>query len=328
MAVRIAEGLAGLHSLKAEWERLHAAGGGGLFQSYAWMAAWATAIQGQALGDIRILTVEDRCIVPLFVQRRLGIRRLRWLGVEVTDYCDVIAAETSDGLDLAAAIRANLPPADIVELTQMRAGSLAARIFDASVQPGGQSCPYITIAGYTPPGDIIYAERRAAGAGGLDHDIATDEIERADIVDFVVAQKRQALLRRGIATTEYDRRVTPFLRSLATLDYSPGTRPFFSRLSLGGQPIAAQIGFVAGGTLFYYLPAFDHAYRQYSPGHLLLLKLVREAARLGLNTVDLLRGREQYKFKWTSTEQPLAAAERTVTWRGQAFAFARGLKRS
>ena len=65
------------------------------------------------------------------------------------------------------------------------------------------------------------------------------------------------------------------------------------------------------------------AFRQHSPGHLLLLNLVRDAARLELETIDLLRGQEPYKFKWTSVQQPLAAAEWTATLRGRAFALAR-----
>ena len=39
--------------------------------------------------------------------------------------------------------------------------------------------------------------------------------------------------------------------------------------------------------------------------------------------IDLLRGQEPYKFKWTSVQPPLAAAEWTVTLRGRTFALAR-----
>jgi len=319
LKTRIADGLPGLNALKPEWDRLHAASPGSLFQSHAWMAAWAEAIEGQDQGDIRILVVEDRCIVPLIVQRRLGIRRLRWLGVEITDYCDVIGGEK----DLAASIRVALPPADIVELRQMRTDGLASRIFGAAPEASGQTCPYITVAGTEPPKDILYAERRA---GALEHHVATGTVRRAEVVDFVLAQKRAALVRQGLATTEFDRRVTPFMRRLPTLDYPHGTRPYFSSLTLDGQTIAAQVGFIEAGALLYYLPAYDAAFRQHSPGHLLLLCLLREAQSMGLKTIDLLRGQEPYKFKWTSNEQPLAAAEWSTGLRGRAFALARRFK--
>jgi CelD/BcsL family acetyltransferase involved in cellulose biosynthesis len=271
--------------------------------------------------------IEDtacRCIVPLIVQHRMGVRRLRWLGVEVTDYCDVIAADIPDVEELAACIREHLPPADVVELRQIQAGSLARRMFDAAPPAeGGQFCPRIAVADGSLPKDILYAERRAAGAGELRHDVAADATEREAVVAFVIAQKRLSLLRQGIDTTEFDQRVTPFLQSLTSLAYPAGTRPYFSRLTLDGQTIAAQVGFIENRTMLYYLPAFDAAFRQHSPGHLLLLNLVRDAARLELETIDLLRGQEPYKYKWTSVQQPLAAAEWTATLRGRAFALAR-----
>jgi CelD/BcsL family acetyltransferase involved in cellulose biosynthesis len=318
LKVRIADGLDGLRSLKSEWDRLHAAGNGSLFQSHAWMEAWAEAIEGQNQGEIRILLVGDQYIVPLLVQRRLGIRRLRWLGVEVTDYCDLVGA--GEEHELEASIRAHLPAADLIELRQMRTGSLASRTLGAAIEAGRQSCPYITIAEAEPPRDILNAERRA---GALMHRVAADDAERAEVVDFVVAQKRTALVRQSVDTTEFDRRVTPFMRRLPMLDYPNGARPYFSSLSLDGQTIAAQVGFIEAGALLYYLPAYDTAFRQHSPGHLLLLCLLREAQSLGLATIDLLRGQEPYKFKWTSKQRPLAAAEWATSLRGRAFALAR-----
>jgi CelD/BcsL family acetyltransferase involved in cellulose biosynthesis len=316
LKTRTADGLDGLRSLKPQWDRLHIACNGSLFQSHAWMTAWAEAIEGQDQGDIRVLVVDDRCIVPLIVQRRLGVRRLRWLGVEVTDYCDVIG----EGKDLAASIRAALPPADIVELRQMRNDRQASRIFGASIKTGGQTCPYITLADTEPPKDILYAERRA---GVLMHHVAVDAAERTLVVDFVIARKRASLVRRGIDTTEFDGRVTPFMRCLPTLDYPAGTKPYFSSLELNGQTVAAQVGFIEAGALLYYLPAYDAAFRQHSPGHLLLLSLLREARSMGLTTIDLLRGHEPYKFKWTSKQQPLAAAEWATGLLGQAFNLVR-----
>jgi len=321
LKARIVEGLAGIRSLKPEWDRLHAAGNGSLFQSHAWVEAWAEAIEGQDQGDIRTLVIDGRCIVPLIVQRRVGIRRLRWLGVEVTDYCDIIG--DGDGPQLAASIRAQLPPADIVELRQMRIGSVASRIFSAGVDTGGQSCPYITVADTEPPKDVLYAERRA---GALVHRVAIDAAERAEIVEFVIAQKHMSLVRQGIDTREFERRVTPFMRRLPTLNYPDGARPYFSSLSLDGQTVAAQVGFIEAGALLYYLPAYDAAFRPHSPGHLLLLSLLREAQSMGLKTIDLLRGQEPYKFKWTSKQQPLIAAEWTMGLRGRAFALARRLR--
>jgi CelD/BcsL family acetyltransferase involved in cellulose biosynthesis len=322
--VSIVEGLSGLKSLQGDWERLHRSSGAGLFQSFAWARAWAEAI-GPQERDIRIVVVEDgdrACIVPLTLQRRLSVRRLRWLGMEVTDYCDVVAGDTWDPAELAACIRSRLPPADLVELRQIRAGSLADRIFGAEPE-AGLVCPYIAVADGEYPKDVLYAERRA---GALAYEVAANLAERADIVAFVIARKRLTLQRQDRPTAEFDLTVTPFLQRLAGLDYPGGVRPYFSRLMLDGETIAAQIGFIEGGALLYYLPAFDFAHRLHSPGHLLILNLLRDAKAMGLQTVDLLRGDEPYKFKWTDRTQTLSAAEWPATWRGRAFAAARRIR--
>ena len=326
--VRIPEGLAGLRSLRTEWECLHAAIGAGLFQSFAWAEAWALAI-GEFEQDIRILTIADGargCIVPLIVQRHFGARRLRWLGVEVTDYCDVVASGGWDIAELASCIRNHLPAADLVELRQVRAGSLASRLFDTSDRPD-TPCPYIGVAGSHFPKDILYAERRAAASGILRYEVATDAAGRADIAAFVIARKRLALLRQGISTAEFDLTVTPFTKSLAGLELPAGTRPYFSRLMLDGQTMAAQIAFIEGRTLLYYLPAFDFTHRLHSPGHLLILALLRDAAAMGLETVDLLRGEEAYKFKWTGNTQTLTRAAWPMTLRGHAFALGQQIRK-
>ncbi len=324
---RLAEGLSGLRSLKADWERLHATAKGGLFQSYVWAESWAGVIPNA--DDIRIVTVENgslQCILPLIVQRRLGIRRLRWLGREVTDYCDAIGAGDWDISELAAAVRRYLPPCDLVELGQIQAAGPASRIFASALQPE-QDCPRIDLAQATLPKDILYAERHAAAAGSLTYHIARNQAERADIVAFVITEKRRALLRRSRSTGEFDVTVTPFLRRLAAMLYPTRTEPLFSSLRLDGQTIAAQIGFIEFGTLLYYLPAFDFAFRRYSPGHLLLLQLLRDARNSGLSAIDLLRGQEDYKFKWTGQAQTLSSAEWSCSLRGKAFAWARDAKR-
>ena len=326
--VRIAEGLAGLRSLKLGWEHLHRTIGAGLFQSFAWAEAWARAI-GKLERDIRILTVtagDQYCIVPVIVQHHLGVRRLRWLGVEVTDHCDIIASSGWDVAALAATIRTHLPPADIVELRQVRTGGLASRLFDTAGQPD-MPCPYITVAKNRFPKDILYAERRAAASGKLTYEVTTYAGDRAEIAAFVIAQKRLALLRQGKSTAEFDLTVAPFLRSLVELEFPLGTSPYFSRLILDGQTMAAQVAFIEGRTLLYYLPAFDFTHRLHSPGHLLILNLLRDASAMGLETIDLLRGEEPYKFKWADSMRVLTRAGWPVTLRGRAFAFAQRIKK-
>jgi len=329
---RILSTLAELREIKDVWERIHASGGGSLFQSFAWIEAWTSVVAERQHGDIRILYVENDagcCILPLTIRRRMGFRRLCWLGMEVTDYCDLIGTDHA-APDFAAFVRANQPPADTLELRQLRTGSQAARMFGSSLAPGkaAEACPRIQVTMCPPyPKDILYAERRIATVGSLAYHVGQTPAGRAEIVEFVIAEKRAALIRQDRGTAEFDLLVSPFLRLLPGLSFPGQSRPYFSRLVLDGRTIAGQIGFIDGNSLLYYLPAFAFGDRTYSPGHLLILHLLRDAARMGLETIDLLRGQEPYKFKWAQVAEPLGAVDLALTLRGRIFVAARNARR-
>src|SRR5579859_3921852 len=103
VTARLAAGIDEMRALRGDWDRLHQAGGAGLFQGFAWMEAWAGVIDRQDSDAIQALVIEDdgpRLILPLVVQRRIGVRRLRWLGAEVTDHCDAVGSAQTAAKDL------------------------------------------------------------------------------------------------------------------------------------------------------------------------------------------------------------------------------------
>ena len=72
-------------------------------------------------------------------------------------------------------------------------------------------------------------------------------------------------------------------------------------LRAGDRLTAFSLSFVGGGAHYYYIPGFDQAFAKDSPGHLLLLEIVREAHELGLGLFDFMRGEEEYKYRWAET---------------------------
>ncbi|MEJ3652918.1 GNAT family N-acetyltransferase [Actinomycetes bacterium KLBMP 9759] len=68
-----------------------------------------------------------------------------------------------------------------------------------------------------------------------------------------------------------------------------------SVLYAGDRPIAAHAGLWSGSVLSWWLPAYDNDFGKYSPGILLLFQLAEAAAKRGVGTIDLGRGRHDYK---------------------------------
>jgi CelD/BcsL family acetyltransferase involved in cellulose biosynthesis len=79
----------------------------------------------------------------------------------------------------------------------------------------------------------------------------------------------------------------------------------FSELKSGDQTISWHLGFSYKSRYYYYMPAFNPEWQNYSPGKILIYKLVEEAIEKGIEVFDFLRGDENYKWDWTQGTQEL-----------------------
>jgi CelD/BcsL family acetyltransferase involved in cellulose biosynthesis len=70
-----------------------------------------------------------------------------------------------------------------------------------------------------------------------------------------------------------------------------------STLRAGDHVVAVHFGLLGHDRLVWWFPAYDAEYGSYSPGLILLLDLVAEAAERGLTLVDLGRGEHHYKLR-------------------------------
>ena len=106
-----------------------------------------------------------------------------------------------------------------------------------------------------------------------------------------------------------------FLLELAKL-LGPSGWLCVTRLNAGARTVAWNYGFKFCGTTFWYQPTFANDFEKYSPGVVLLSKLIEEAAQdSSMETVDLGLGAEGYKDAFAN------ASRRTmyVTLHGSRF---------
>jgi CelD/BcsL family acetyltransferase involved in cellulose biosynthesis len=69
-----------------------------------------------------------------------------------------------------------------------------------------------------------------------------------------------------------------------------------SSLRAGNQLLATHVGFADGGRFYYSMPAYEPGFARYSPGRLLFEHLLEETFQHGFSQLDLLIGREPYKW--------------------------------
>lgn len=90
-----------------------------------------------------------------------------------------------------------------------------------------------------------------------------------------------------------------------------------SGLYAGDVMIAAHFGIRSAHTLHYWFPWYDTRYSEYSPGLILLARCADAAAEQGLGMIDLGRGEQAYKQRFSTGHIALSEGVLTVpAWRG------------
>lgn len=84
------------------------------------------------------------------------------------------------------------------------------------------------------------------------------------------------------------------LRSLTAADDSNSVG-LFSTLHAGEKLLAVHLGLKTDSVIHLWFPAYDPVYEKYSPGLILLLRLLEESARRGVRRIDMGKGKERYK---------------------------------
>lgn len=98
-----------------------------------------------------------------------------------------------------------------------------------------------------------------------------------------------------------------------------------SLLRLDRQVVAFNYGLRTGGVTAGYVMAHDDALRVYSPGSLLLVRLLEAACRRGDREYDFAGGEEDYKDAWATGTR---AVLRVLCWRQGSAAVLRGRLRA
>jgi CelD/BcsL family acetyltransferase involved in cellulose biosynthesis len=120
-------------------------------------------------------------------------------------------------------------------------------------------------------------------------------------------------------------------RNLVERIHAAQTENFAGMLSLlfaGDRLIAGHMGMRSRTVWHYWFPAYNHEFARFSPGILLLLKMMQHAPALGLQTIDLGTGNNLYKERLSNAS--ILVAEGSVerpSWLWLARQTRRGLGR-
>lgn len=341
---RIETGARGWAACRAAWQEIGARGAAiALFQSYDWLDAWRRAAAADAA--LRVLIGADgegtSAILPLVVARRRLLRRLGWMAEAVSDYGAPIAVPGLDAAQFGAGLRDALgrTGADLVQLDQVRPDHAGARLLEGALRAGPSAAvaPYIDLAGRDFDAvergfsaslrqDLRRKARRLGERAPWRYAEADTEDRRRAAVEFVLTRKSRQLAGDPVALAQHDREFAPLARDVFSRPAIGPARTHVATLQADGAILAAHLGFVDAERFYYYVPAYDDAFQEFSPGHLLMLELIRRACETRVPVFDMLRGDYGYKRRLTDRAVALRRFDLALTVRGRAWRMVAALR--
>jgi CelD/BcsL family acetyltransferase involved in cellulose biosynthesis len=285
---------------------------------------------------LHLVTVRDRdglqALAPL-VRMRLGA------GPVATDYFVPLGQEQADyggfllGPDPASTAPLLLDHLDelvsghgaLVTLPRLLAGgstdrSLRDHVWSPGVElvrTASATCPYTDLTSFPDPGaqlDRIAQRRklprllrRLEDEHRVEfryHDTSPRALDELIAVHLHRWETKDEAMQGLFATT----RLRRFARHLVTqLEADDAVR--LSTLRVDDLPIAACLGYLAGGRYHYHKPAFEPSFATYSPGLQLLWQLMRRVADDGGTEFDFGRGASSYKEHWATGTRTLESLQ-------------------
>lgn len=234
------------------------------------------------------------------------------LGGALSDFCGVIIDGSRHGpignRDLLRC--AGLACLDIGHLdgTQTCLGLTASVRTDGArirLDSGGQERYWARLKSAHPSdyGVLARRERKAQRESrSIDFVFAYEEPEK--LLPCVVAEKRRQYSRTG----KSDGLAQPWKRrclDLIAREREGRCVPVVSALYLDGCWAALHFGIRARNVLHYYLPVYNPRFRNFSPGLILLAKMIRAAPDHGIEEIDLGEGLSRYKEVFATETYPV-----------------------
>jgi CelD/BcsL family acetyltransferase involved in cellulose biosynthesis len=319
--VSIVQDLAGFRALEAEWNALVVAHNNQLFLRHELLRVWLTSFAPRA--TLRILVARDGdgrlvAVLPLRAEstaiRGIPVREYAAIANPHSCRFDMIAEDPGEASQAFLRFLLARRDWDVLRITDVAEGGQAWHLHRAAQAAGlpvgaweSQRSPYLALpatedglAGRISSQMRSNARRRRRQMEKQ----APVEIERVDggdtaavLEDFFRVEQSGWKGREGTACSQ-DEQTRAFYTQLAEVAARQGWLSLF-RLKLDGKTIAFHYGLTYGGS--YLLPklGYDEAFRDFSPGLVLMHEVIRDSVARRLGNIDFLGSDDDWKLRWS-----------------------------
>jgi CelD/BcsL family acetyltransferase involved in cellulose biosynthesis len=334
-----------LASVEREWRAFEQVADCTVFQSFDWVSVWQHHI-GERNGVVpAIVTARDGqgqllCLLPLGIEPGAG-RRLTWLGTALCDYNAPLLApnfgqriDEARFKDLWAKVCRTLQADprfrfDVVHFDKMQkvVGSQANPFMAIGVMPHANGA-YLTALG--ADWESFYAGKRSSDTRRRDR-TKRKKLSQFGELKFVTATG--ADLAATLATLMDQKSQSFAAMGVTNIFALPGYHDFYnalaqmqgfahvSRLDVGAQTAAANLGLIFRGSYYHLLASYDGGeLSKFGPGAAHMHHLLQYAIEQRCRTFDFTIGDERYKQEWCDSHIVLYDHIAPATLRGSMLA--------
>ena len=321
--------------LEEEWEDLyHHSPRATPFQSWAWLYSW-WEFYGEGY-ELRLITVRNDeglliGLAPLMLQRKLGFRKLLFVGTGPTDYLDVLAREGWESRVSEALARTlrRAGPWQVADLQQLRpeaaAWGLSEHWDSLQLRVWQDSFPVIDVRPWEELLQSLSSNLRSTvrrtlrnfeADGGRCELAGVDDVEVAAerLMTISREQWQERWLETGPEhwTSRFESLIVTAARRMTARELG-GISEFWR----DGEVIISNFWVSGRGFIgTYMLGASREALQRYQWSSLYIWDALNIARGKNCAYLDLLRGEERYKLRWSSR---ISSSHRLILGRNLAF---------
>ena len=321
--------------LKDNWEEFESRSHHHIFQTYKWQKLWLEK-QLEYKCNIKNYTVlvyennELIMILPFNIKKQYSIKILSWSGFPFSDYniplmirdLDItnenfkviwkIILETIQDIDC---IVLQNQPENIFNKKNPFYFFLNNKVNNESY---GIKLDEEFNLKKNELENIKYQTNRLKKLGNLNFKEAKSVYEKKKILNFIIQHKSEQYIKTK-AWNLFKNRFNKdfFILSSLTME----EKAYITYMELDNEIIAAHSGFVYNNICYYLFPVYNDAFNKYSPGKILLKKIIDDSKSNLLKYFDLTIGSENYKKNYSNSKFYSSAVLKSFNLKGYLFIF-------
>ena len=164
--------------------------------------------------------------------------------------------------------------------------------------------------------NINYQTNRLKNLGELSFKIAENDYEKKEIIDFIIQNKSKQYDNTKAWNLFKDNFCKDFVISS---NLKIKKKIFINYLKLNNDILAAHSGYIYNNMCYYLFPAYNLKYKKYSPGKILLKKIIDQTKSNLVKYFDLTIGSENYKKSFANNKSYSAQFLKSLSLKGSFY---------